>query len=65
MHTSVFLSRHIHASRIPQTPQVGTEKEVHEIYNERYETAYESPAELDAVRVHDMDFFDLPENHYV
>ena len=30
-----------------------------------YNTAYESSAELDAMRVHDMDFFDLPENPYV
>ncbi|HQE83024.1 MAG TPA: hypothetical protein PLM14_08485 [Candidatus Hydrogenedentes bacterium] len=55
----------IHASRISQTPDLGAEREVYEIYNDRYNTAYESSAELDAMRVHDMDFFDLPENHYV
>ena len=42
-----------------------TERKVYEIYNDRYDTAYESSVELDAMRVHDMDFFDLPENHYV
>ena len=55
----------IHASRVPGTPQLPTERKVYEIYNDRYDTAYESSAELDAMRVHDMDFFDLPENHYV
>ncbi len=54
-----------YASRIPGTPQLPTERKVYEIYNDRYDTAYESSAELDVMRVHDMDFFDLPENHYV
>ena len=60
-----ILSVGVHASRVPGTPQLPTERKVYEIYNDRYDTAYESSAELDAMRVHDMDFFDLPENHYV
>lgn len=55
----------VHASRIPETPAGGTEPGVHEIYNSRYGTAYASPAELDVMRVHDMDFFAVPEGHYV
>ena len=55
----------IHASRISQTPDLGAEREVYEIYNDRYSTAYECSAELDAMRVHDMDLFDLSADNYV
>lgn len=54
-----------HASRIPQAPHGGAEPGVHEIYNNRYGTAYASRAELDVMRVRDMDFFAVPDGHYV
>ena len=49
----------VHAWRIPQTPDLGTKREVYEIYNGRYGTAYESSAELDVMRAHDMGMFSV------